>query len=211
MNGVSLARFGWHTQASITCLEGWNHWRGQAQDVWPHWEQGKAWPPPWTTQTEWEEWLPWHSRGALARKMKKRCWTREKLSWFPSTKNIQQRKSSKIMVTTWTDICNTTEVFMNSVTIPKVLLTEWMVSYSIPAQTSRRDVWTQKGGKGWLGWNGRLGLADIHYHVKQTASGKLLYSTWSSAQGLCDDLDGWEGGSTGRGMCIATAETNTEL
>ena len=80
MNGVSLARLGWLTQALITCLEGWNHWRGQAQDMWPHWKQGKAWPQPWTTQTQWEGWLPWLSRGARARTMKKRCWTRYKLS-----------------------------------------------------------------------------------------------------------------------------------
>ena len=96
MNGVSLARLGWHTQALITCLEGWNHWRGQAQDMWPHWEQEKEWAPPWTTQTEWEGWLPWPSRGALARKMKKRCWTRQNCHGSPQLRTSYRGKAVKL-------------------------------------------------------------------------------------------------------------------
>ena len=47
-------------------------------------------------------------------------------------------------------------------------------------QTYRRNVWTQ-GGKGRVGRTGRSGLRDVNFHVL-TASGKLLYSTGSSAQ-----------------------------
>ena len=47
-------------------------------------------------------------------------------------------------------------------------------------QTYRRNMWTQRG-KGRVGRVGRSGLMYVNYHAL-TASGKLLYSTGSSAQ-----------------------------
>ena len=79
-----------------------------------------------------------------------------------------------------------------------------------------------------LEW-GVIAFSDIYTLscVKKVAGGNLLYSTWSSAQVLCDDLDKWDGESSVREipegggyvyMCIhiadsfnCTAETNTTL
>ena len=57
----------------------------------------------------------------------------------------------------------------------------------------------------------QLTLAYTLLYVKYRASGKLLWSTGSSAQSLvlCDDLEGWDRGREaleGGGMCIHTAD-----
>ena len=59
-----------------------------------------------------------------------------------------------------------------------------MVSDSIPAQTSRRDMWTQKEGeRREAGMKRETGIGIYTLpRVKHIASRKLLYSTWSSAQ-----------------------------
>ena len=49
------------------------------------------------------------------------------------------------------------------------------------------DVWIQGRGMGRLG---RLGLTYIHHHVKQMASGKLLYSTGAELSALRGPREG---------------------
>ena len=53
-----------------------------------------------------------------------------------------------------------------------------------------------------MNWEIRTDVYTLTRVVRETASGKLLYSTGGSAW-RCDDLEGrdsaWEGGSRGRG------------
>ena len=68
-------------------------------------------------------------------------------------------------------------------------------------------VGTEKSSKDChLRWDKLKSSIDIYTlpYVKQTASGKLLYHTGRSAQWLCDNLEGWNGGEAQEGgdRCI---------
>ena len=49
-----------------------------------------------------------------------------------------------------------------------------------------------------MNWESSMETYTLPYG-KQTASGKLAYNTRELNSVLCDNLEGWEGGSRGRG------------
>lgn len=52
-------------------------------------------------------------------------------------------------------------------------------------------------GESGTNWEKLSTYIHIYTYVKQRASRKLLYSTWSPGLVLCDDLEGWDVGERG--------------
>ena len=91
------------------------------------------------------------------------------------------------------------------------------------AHMENRLVDTVWEGDGWTNWDSSMETYTLPY-LKQRASGNLLYDVGSSNQGLCDNLEGWDGVESGREVleggdiyipmadsCWCMAETNTIL